>query len=88
MGQRRSRCRRGLHGAGLQVQARRVEITADVPRYLGLLADREMFRSAIWNLVVNAVEAMPARRTPGGHLVHRRSWSGAGSGRQRPGSQR
>jgi signal transduction histidine kinase len=48
-----------------QVHARRVEITADVPRYLGVLADREMIRSAIWNLAVNALEAMPR----GGRLV-------------------
>jgi two-component system sensor histidine kinase HydH len=48
-----------------QFQARRVDVTVDVPRYLGLLADREMMRAAILNLVVNAVEAM----THGGRLV-------------------
>ena len=48
-----------------EVHARHVEITADVPRYLGVLADREMIRSAIWNLSTNALEAMPR----GGRLV-------------------
>ena len=35
-----------------------IDVTLDVPRELLLLADRQMVRTAISNLVVNAVEAM------------------------------
>jgi two-component system sensor histidine kinase HydH len=48
-----------------EIEARGVEITADVPCHLGLLADREMFRCAILNLASNAVDSMLA----GGRLV-------------------
>ena len=44
---------------------RPIEIVADVPRHLTLLADRKMLRCAILNLARNAMDAMPQ----GGRLV-------------------
>ena len=48
-----------------QFSAHEVETVTDVPRHLGILVDGNMLRSAIVNLVLNALEAMP----DGGRLV-------------------
>jgi two-component system sensor histidine kinase HydH len=48
-----------------QIQDQRVETNTDVPSHLGVVADRDMLRSAIVNLVSNALDAMPR----GGRLV-------------------
>ncbi len=56
-----------------QIEASRIETTIDVPGELGVLADRDMLVLAVTNLIVNALEAMPA----GGRLVIT-SYCGAG----------
>jgi signal transduction histidine kinase len=48
-----------------QLAAQEVETVTDVPRHLGILVDASLLRSAIVNLVLNALEAMP----DGGRLV-------------------
>ncbi len=48
-----------------QLAAQEVETVTDVPRHLGILVDAILLRSAIVNLVLNALEAMP----DGGRLV-------------------
>lgn len=48
-----------------QFDAQDIELTTDVPKHLGLLADRDMFRSAVVNLAINSLDAMPE----GGRLV-------------------
>lgn len=54
-------------GASLahQLKAQDIELTTDVPRQLGLLADRDMLHCALVNLALNSLEAMPE----GGRLV-------------------
>jgi len=47
------------------LDAAQIETTIDVPRELGTLADQDLLRQAIANLVRNALEAMPR----GGRLV-------------------
>jgi signal transduction histidine kinase len=48
-----------------QLSAQDIETVTDVPRNLGVLADRNMLRCAILNLTLNALDAMP----DGGRLV-------------------
>jgi signal transduction histidine kinase len=48
-----------------QLSAQDIEIVTDVPRNLGVSADRNMLRCAILNLTLNALDAMP----DGGRLV-------------------
>lgn len=48
-----------------QMAAQRIEIVLDVPRSLGMMADRVMLRVALTFLVANAAEGMPN----GGRLV-------------------
>ncbi|MEX2113772.1 MAG: HAMP domain-containing sensor histidine kinase, partial [Pirellulales bacterium] len=48
-----------------QTQAAGIETTLDVPEQLGILADADMLRRAISNLVANAIECMAG----GGRLV-------------------
>jgi signal transduction histidine kinase len=48
-----------------QLSAQDIETVTDVPRNLGILADRNMLRCAILNLTLNALDAMP----DGGRLV-------------------
>ncbi len=48
-----------------QVQAAGIETTVDVPEQLGILADGDMLRRAVSNLVANAIECMAG----GGRLV-------------------
>jgi signal transduction histidine kinase len=56
-----------------QAHAAGIETTIDVPKHLGILADSEMLRRAVTQLVANAVECMSA----GGRLVIT-SYHGAG----------
>lgn len=56
-----------------RARALKVETTIDVPGELGVLADRDMLRMAVANLVGNALDAMPS----GGRLVIT-SYHGAG----------
>jgi len=48
-----------------QLSAQEIETVLDVPRNLGISADRNMLRCAILNLTLNALDAMP----DGGRLV-------------------
>jgi signal transduction histidine kinase len=48
-----------------RLAANDIETVTDVPRQLGVLADRNMLRSAILNLALNALDVMP----DGGRLV-------------------
>jgi signal transduction histidine kinase len=50
---------------GPQLDAQRIDVDIDVPPNTLLTADREMFRRAILNLVLNSIDAMP----DGGELV-------------------
>lgn len=54
-----------------QLRAQQIDVTLDVPPDTTLLADRDMLRRAILNLVLNALDAMP----DGGELVIT-SWQG------------
>jgi two-component system, sensor histidine kinase FlrB len=48
-----------------QLEAQRIDVDLDVPPNTLLTADREMFRRALLNLVLNAIDVMP----DGGNLV-------------------
>jgi signal transduction histidine kinase len=48
-----------------QLEAQRIDLDVDVPPNTLLTADREMFRRAVLNLVLNSIDAMPE----GGELV-------------------
>jgi len=50
---------------GPQLEAQRIDVDIDVPPQTLLSADREMFRRALLNLVLNAIDVMP----DGGDLV-------------------
>jgi signal transduction histidine kinase len=50
---------------GPQMEAQRIDVDIDVPPNTLLTADREMFRRALVNLVLNSIDAMP----DGGELV-------------------
>jgi signal transduction histidine kinase len=50
---------------GPQLEAQRIDVDVDVPPNTLLTADREMFRRALLNLVLNSIDAMP----DGGELV-------------------
>jgi signal transduction histidine kinase len=50
---------------GPQLEAQRIDVDIDVPPNTLLTADREMFRRALLNLVLNSIDAMP----DGGELV-------------------
>jgi signal transduction histidine kinase len=50
---------------GPQLEAQRIDVDVDVPPNTLLTADREMFRRALLNLVLNSIDAMPE----GGELV-------------------
>ncbi len=70
-----------------QLEAQMIDVDIDVPPNTLLTADRELFRRALVNLVLNAIDAMPE----GGSLVITSYDSArfrAGSCRQRPGTIR
>jgi signal transduction histidine kinase len=48
-----------------QLHAQAIDLTIDVPKEMVVSADRDMFRRALLNLVLNAIDAMPS----GGELV-------------------
>lgn len=54
-----------------QLRAQEIEVTLDIPPKTSLLADRDMLRRAVLNLVLNALDAMP----DGGELAIT-SWQG------------
>ena len=54
-----------LHSLSPQLEAQRIVTHVDAPLGIGALADRDMLRRAILNLVLNALDVMPA----GGELV-------------------
>ncbi len=71
-----------------QLAAQGIHAELDVAPQLTVLADRDMLRRATLNLILNALDAMPARRRTGGDRHHRAARRGIGDRRQRAGHRR